>query len=191
MSEMSLFDLDELDRMISDVQGSKNDCRKKEKRAKSGLDELDKELQSFSKSEPKRISEQKKLPKNAKCFPYVYLSSSDPEGVTKANQVRACSALRCTSCDFDVLSFDDKSWHRETDYLFLRNNFPDRIRLMAKLTKSHARFLHLCAFYKIFDFFLKKLSTGFQNIVNNLLRNRGLRLQVVYTTKLQSCENYL
>ena len=45
----------------------------------------------------------------------------------------ACDALRCVSCDFDVVSFDGVAWARGeggakgagVDYMFFRNNYPD------------------------------------------------------------------
>ena len=46
---------------------------------------------------------------------------------------KACASLRCTSCDFDVISFDDVGWDEGTDagigdggveYMFFRNNYP-------------------------------------------------------------------
>lgn len=33
---------------------------------------------------------------------------------------RSCDQLRCTSCDFRVLTFDDCEWDSSCDYLFLR-----------------------------------------------------------------------
>lgn len=33
---------------------------------------------------------------------------------------RSCDQLRCTSCDFRVLMFDDCEWDSSCDYLFLR-----------------------------------------------------------------------
>lgn len=35
-----------------------------------------------------------------------------------------------------MVSFDDRRWHPTADYLFLRNNAPDRWRLEAKLVPS-------------------------------------------------------
>ena len=46
---------------------------------------------------------------------------------------RTCDKMRCTSCDFKVCSFDNFEWHKDTDYLFLRNNAPDYERLKSHL----------------------------------------------------------
>ena len=53
---------------------------------------------------------------------------------------RACDRLRCTSCDFHITIFDDQSWREETDYLFLRNNHPDRNKLKRNLEWRSNRF---------------------------------------------------
>ena len=47
---------------------------------------------------------------------------------------RSCDKLRCTSCDFFIVMFDNFEWHKDCDYLFFRNNVPDFQRLKSKLT---------------------------------------------------------
>ncbi|KAJ3598320.1 hypothetical protein NHX12_001831 [Muraenolepis orangiensis] len=58
--------------------------------------------------------------------------------------VWSCDQLRCTSCDFRVLMFEDQEWDSSCDYLFLRNNMPDRERLRAKLRRSRGRRAYAC-----------------------------------------------
>jgi hypothetical protein len=38
-----------------------------------------------------------------------------------------CTSLFCISCDHPVLRFRDRMWSGATDYLFLRNNYPDTV----------------------------------------------------------------
>jgi hypothetical protein len=38
-----------------------------------------------------------------------------------------CSNLFCIGCDHKVIRFTDRKWKEGTDYLFLRNNYPDRV----------------------------------------------------------------
>lgn len=46
----------------------------------------------------------------------------------------ACDNLRCTDCNFEVLRFDAQGWDESTvDYMFLRNNAPDPVKLGARL----------------------------------------------------------
>ncbi|XP_078108167.1 cilia- and flagella-associated protein 418 isoform X2 [Sander vitreus] len=57
---------------------------------------------------------------------------------------KSCHQLRCTSCDFRVLMFDDCEWDMSCDYLFLRNNMPDRQKLRAKLKKRRGLRAYAC-----------------------------------------------
>lgn len=52
---------------------------------------------------------------------------------------RSCNSLRCTSCDFNVVSYKNYAWTEATDYLFLRNNYPDDDKLMTNLYKNYNR----------------------------------------------------
>ncbi|XP_068615879.1 cilia- and flagella-associated protein 418 [Brachionichthys hirsutus] len=70
-----------------------------------------------------------------KCCPVFTGGSSVKNGVGTATSPRSCDQLRCTSCDFRVLMFDDCEWDLSCDYLFLRNNMPDRQKLGAKLRR--------------------------------------------------------
>ncbi|TNN33284.1 Protein C8orf37 [Liparis tanakae] len=55
-----------------------------------------------------------------RCCPVFLGGSSVPSGVGTATSKRSCDQLRCTSCDFRVLTFDDCEWDASCDYLFLR-----------------------------------------------------------------------
>lgn len=87
---------------------------------------------------PKGPQVEKKLSSQSggrKCCPVFVGGSSVTNGVGTATSKRSCDQLRCTSCDFRVLMFDDCEWDPSCDYLFLRNNMPDRQKLRAKLKK--------------------------------------------------------
>nr|XP_040021063.1 protein C8orf37 homolog [Gasterosteus aculeatus aculeatus] len=71
-----------------------------------------------------------------KCCPVFVGGSAVASGVGTATSKRSCDQLRCTSCDFRVLTFDDRAWDPSCDYLFLRNNVPDREKLGARLRRS-------------------------------------------------------
>ncbi|CAJ1063111.1 protein C8orf37 homolog [Xyrichtys novacula] len=79
-----------------------------------------------------------------KCCPVFVGGSSLPNGVGTATSQRSCDQLRCTSCDFRVLMFDDCEWDSSCDYLFLRNNMPDRQKLRAKLKKRRGQRAYAC-----------------------------------------------
>ncbi|ESO00989.1 hypothetical protein HELRODRAFT_184339 [Helobdella robusta] len=59
-------------------------------------------------------------------------------------KIRPCDNLRCTTCDFNVSSFDDMAWLEEVGYLFLRNNMPDFNRIKNKLKKSLGSRAYAC-----------------------------------------------
>ena len=43
---------------------------------------------------------------------------------------RCCNRLHCTSCDNQIVVFDDLKWNEDKcDYLAFRNNYPDYGRL--------------------------------------------------------------
>ena len=52
---------------------------------------------------------------------------------------RACNALRCTKCDFDVVRVVDMEWTDKCDYLFFRNHYPNLDKLKANLRSSKGR----------------------------------------------------
>ncbi|XP_042281160.1 protein C8orf37 homolog [Thunnus albacares] len=96
---------------------------------------------------PKGPQVEKKLSSQSggrKCCPVFVGGSSVTNGVGTATSKRSCDQLRCTSCDFRVLMFDDCEWDPSCDYLFLRNNMPDRQKLRAKLKKRRGLRAYAC-----------------------------------------------
>uniref|UniRef100_A0A3Q3GEQ6 Cilia- and flagella-associated protein 418 n=1 Tax=Kryptolebias marmoratus TaxID=37003 RepID=A0A3Q3GEQ6_KRYMA len=79
-----------------------------------------------------------------KCCPVFIGGSSVTNGVGTATSKRSCDQLRCISCDFRVLMFDDSEWDASCDYLFLRNNMPDRQKLRTKLRKRRGSRAYGC-----------------------------------------------
>ncbi|KAK0141074.1 Protein C8orf37 [Merluccius polli] len=79
-----------------------------------------------------------------KCRPVFLGGTSVPCGVGSLVSQRSCDQLRCTSCDFRVLMFEDQEWDTSCDYLFLRNNMPDVERLRGKLRRSRGRRAYAC-----------------------------------------------
>ncbi|KAJ8290946.1 hypothetical protein GJAV_G00019510 [Gymnothorax javanicus] len=79
-----------------------------------------------------------------RCCPVFLAGSTIASGVGTSTSQRACSQLRCTSCDFRVITFDDHQWDSSCDYLFFRNNMPDRVKLQAKLRKKRTARAYAC-----------------------------------------------
>ncbi|XP_035529050.1 protein C8orf37 homolog [Morone saxatilis] len=100
-----------------------------------------------SEQSPRGTQVEKKLSSQSggrKCGPVFAGGSSVTNGVGTATSKRSCDQLRCTSCDFRVLMFDDCEWDLSCDYLFLRNNVPDRQKLRAKLKKRRGLRAYAC-----------------------------------------------
>uniref|UniRef100_H2MKU7 Cilia- and flagella-associated protein 418 n=1 Tax=Oryzias latipes TaxID=8090 RepID=H2MKU7_ORYLA len=79
-----------------------------------------------------------------KCCPVFVGGSSVTNGVGTATSKRSCDQLRCVSCDFRVVMFDDCEWDQSCDYLFLRNNMPDCQKLRKKLKKKRGQRAYAC-----------------------------------------------
>ncbi|XP_008292089.1 cilia- and flagella-associated protein 418 [Stegastes partitus] len=103
--------------------------------------------QSKTKLCPKGTQVEKKLSSQSagrKCCPVYVGGSSVTNGVGTATSKRSCDQLRCISCDFRVLMFDDCEWDSSCDYLFLRNNMPDHEKLRSKLKKRRSLRAYAC-----------------------------------------------
>ncbi|XP_020824457.1 cilia- and flagella-associated protein 418 [Phascolarctos cinereus] len=79
-----------------------------------------------------------------RCSPVYVGGSSAPCGIGTNTSQRTCDQLRCTACDFRVLSFDDYKWDKSCDYLFFRNNMPEFNKLKAKMTKRKGTRAYAC-----------------------------------------------
>ncbi|XP_060725798.1 cilia- and flagella-associated protein 418 isoform X2 [Tachysurus vachellii] len=79
-----------------------------------------------------------------KCCPVYLGGSSIAGGVGTSVTQRACDQLRCTSCDFHVVMFDDQEWDSSCDYLFFRNNMPDCNKLRVKLKRKQGARAYAC-----------------------------------------------
>eukprot|EP01033_Poteriospumella_lacustris_P010970 gene10970-7807_t len=55
-----------------------------------------------------------------------------------------CDALLCSQCNFKVLSFADRRWQAAADYLFLRNNMPNRDKLATRLDAAPGTVAYCC-----------------------------------------------
>lgn len=88
-----------------------------------------------------------------KCFPIYVGGSACSKGMATSMSQKACDKLRCTSCDFKVVSFDNFEWTTDTDYLFLRNHAPDFQKLKSNLNskKGFRAYCCQCSFRSIKD----------------------------------------
>ena len=84
------------------------------------------------------------LNKARKCYPVYLGGSQNASGLSSASVQRTCDQLRCTSCDFQVVSFDNYKWHSSCDYLFFRNNIPDFSKLKVNLIQKQGSRAYAC-----------------------------------------------
>ncbi|XP_056378416.1 cilia- and flagella-associated protein 418 isoform X2 [Hyla sarda] len=79
-----------------------------------------------------------------KCCP-VYLGGSGiPFGIGTSISERACDQLRCTTCDFNIVMFDDYKWEASCDYLFFRNSMPEHSKLQTKMVRKKGARAYAC-----------------------------------------------
>ncbi|XP_070692208.1 cilia- and flagella-associated protein 418 [Pempheris klunzingeri] len=138
---------------------SKHSATKPEEPISSVTEDMDALLEEFLEEDysdspqlkteqfPKGTQGERKLLSQSggrKCCPVFVGGSSVTNGVGTATSKRSCDQLRCISCDFRVLMFDDCEWDLSCDYLFLRNNMPDRQKLRAKLKKRRGFRAYAC-----------------------------------------------
>ncbi|XP_072169601.1 cilia- and flagella-associated protein 418-like [Diadema setosum] len=98
-------------------------------------------LASSSSSRPSAVNG---VSSERKCFPVFLGGSSMTLGVASTVVQKACDQLRCTSCDFRIVCYDDLEWDASCNYLFLRNNVPDLQKLRAKLKKRKGCRAYAC-----------------------------------------------
>ena len=64
-----------------------------------------------------------------KCVQVCLGGTKMPVGMTSDTQdPHFCNNLFCISCDHIVIRFPDRRWSQATDYLFLRNNYPEHVQ---------------------------------------------------------------
>lgn len=79
-----------------------------------------------------------------KCGKPCLSGTSVPNGMSTGVTLRACNKLRCLVCDLAVITFEGFTWTSNTDYLFLRNNYPDVGRLRSHLESQRGSRAYTC-----------------------------------------------
>lgn len=70
-----------------------------------------------------------------------------PVGMTtETSGPHVCSNLSCIKCDHNVLRFPDRRWKKTTDYLFLRNNFPENVQQNLVIAPGWCAYCCQCTF---------------------------------------------
>ncbi|XP_072007560.1 cilia- and flagella-associated protein 418 [Engystomops pustulosus] len=79
-----------------------------------------------------------------KCCPVYLGGSAIPLGIGTSVSERACHQLRCTACDFNIVTFDDYRWDASCDYLFFRNSMPELSKLQTKMIRKKGSRAYAC-----------------------------------------------
>lgn len=87
-----------------------------------------------SRSSPKRI----RSIRIRKCISPFLANSDVKRGLSNSMEdIVACDRIFCTKCDNNVLQIERGSWTAGTDYVFIRNSFPDEVMMLAFLLLIH------------------------------------------------------
>lgn len=93
-----------------------------------------------------RSSSRVESPSN-KCVQVCLGGTKVPVGMTSdVKDPHFCSNLFCISCDHIVIRFADRRWKAATDYLFLRNNYPDNVQQNLVFAPGWCAFCCQCTF---------------------------------------------
>ncbi|XP_069813412.1 cilia- and flagella-associated protein 418 isoform X2 [Dendropsophus ebraccatus] len=79
-----------------------------------------------------------------RCCPVYLGGSMVPFGIGTSISERACNQLRCTTCDFNIVVFDDYKWDASCDYLFFRNSMPEYSKLQTKMIRKKGVRAYAC-----------------------------------------------
>lgn len=134
--------------------------RTNRKKAKVRSDEIDDVIDSIldqgddihdgkphnAKEIPAKVDRQENLSNSSggKCYPMLLGGTKNVKGKSTFTAKKACNNIRCTSCDFKVLMFDGCKWRDCADYLFFRNNMPDRLKLQPNLREDPGSVAYCC-----------------------------------------------
>lgn len=82
-----------------------------------------------------------------KCTSVCLGGTKIPVGMmTETSEPHTCSNLYCIKCDFNVRRFPDRRWKKSTDYLFLRNNFPENVQQNLVISPGWCAYCCQCTF---------------------------------------------
>uniref|UniRef100_A0A671LMB7 Cilia- and flagella-associated protein 418 n=1 Tax=Sinocyclocheilus anshuiensis TaxID=1608454 RepID=A0A671LMB7_9TELE len=146
-SKQSTYALKQTDQKCANPEDKKQSRKQGCKKARHDNDDIDAMLQEILDDDYQPISthvSQITRQNQSKhtfsslilCCPVFLGGSSVPHGIGTSLSQRACNRLRCISCDFSVIMFEDQEWDSSGDYLFFRNNMPDHHKLKAKLRRK-------------------------------------------------------
>ncbi|XP_042860913.1 protein C8orf37 homolog [Penaeus japonicus] len=146
--------VDDIDDLLDEVEKSLGKPKEKPKTyiTSTKTDDLSDLLEDFEPPPEPVVAEKIVTPDTStpsstsdkKCYPLYLGGTSVPVGMSTGVTVRACNELRCLECDCAVITFEGFHWSDNTDYLFLRNNYPVASRLRARLNPHRGTRAYSC-----------------------------------------------
>lgn len=83
--------------------------------------------------------------RGGRCSRVVIAGSDMSRGVkSSAFSKSACDRLRCLKCNFEAIQFPGKAWTSAVDYMFFRNNMPNKSKLEPELVSKPAAVAYCC-----------------------------------------------
>uniref|UniRef100_A0A672KF48 Cilia- and flagella-associated protein 418 n=1 Tax=Sinocyclocheilus grahami TaxID=75366 RepID=A0A672KF48_SINGR len=129
-SKRSTYALNQTDHKCANPEDKKQSRKQQGKKVQHDNDDIDAMLQEILDEDYQPISTHVSqitgqnlvmIIEQDKDTVHLFLGgSSVPHGVGTSVSQRACNHLRCTSCDFSVIMFEDHEWDSSCDYLFFR-----------------------------------------------------------------------
>jgi len=81
----------------------------------------------------------------ARCSRVVVSGSQTARGLkSSAFSKCACDRLRCLKCNFEAIQFSGQEWSSNVDYMFFRNNMPNREKLSPQLLQKSTSVAYCC-----------------------------------------------
>ena len=144
--------------IINEILGSDSDDQ---------LDPLSETPKPISNTNKKVNPERKHKPNSnansIKCTQIFVCGTDLQPGITTPSDPHFCNNLFCLSCDHPVIRFENYQWAKDTDYLFMRNNYPEKVQSKLIRSNGYCAYCCQCTFYS--ENSLRKLSSYSSNWV--------------------------
>jgi hypothetical protein len=95
---------------------------------------------------------------SVKCIAPHLGTSEVKEGQCTFIENRRCNHIRCTKCDFRVVSFDNQEWDESVNYLYFRNNYPETLSKKRNSKRGSSAYCCQCSWISVDEF--TRVNTG-------------------------------
>lgn len=100
---------------------------------------------ALPEGEPMYLPPGQPNPNGEKCYPLLIGGTILQQGLTTSSmKPMSCSTLRCFNCDKKVHRFVNASWTKDVDYLFVRNNNTNLLKLQQGVEFNQGSSAYAC-----------------------------------------------